>query len=73
MGHPRLGARNADMFNMKRAGYGKTHAAGRRWRGPLGVRPWGPENHEKGEQTKVCELYTKTSVMMSEHSVAPGT
>ena len=32
-----------------------------------------PENNEKGEQTKICEIYTKTSVMMSEQSVAPST
>ena len=32
-----------------------------------------PENHERGEQTKICELFTKNSVMMSERSVAPST
>ena len=38
LGHPGLGAQNADIYNMKRAGCGKTHAPGASAR-PLVLRP----------------------------------
>ena len=41
LGHPGLGAQNADIYNMKRAEHRKTHTAARHWRGRSAFVPGG--------------------------------